>query len=359
MNDINAIISNLLDDLGEVQASKQSRMGYRRASHAFLFLDRPVTELVEPGGELPKIPTVGPKSLRVVQEVLESGRSPTVEAAIDASGKRETIEKRRSLRINFLSYSQVLSALRDEGLAGPTRESYQGDLQMHSQWSDGSLTVAEMAKACLARGYRYSAMTDHGPGLPSAGGLSVGDLARQRDEIDRVNADLGGEFLLLAGVEANIGPDGSIDLTPDERRAVDLVVAAPHSELRLPGDQTARMTAVVRTPGVHILGHPRGRQRTNRAGIVADWDQVFRHAAESRVAIEIDGNPHRQDVDFELARRARDAGCVFALDSDAHAAEELIYAEIAIAHARLAEIPPDRVINTWPIERLLGWLADR
>jgi putative hydrolase len=201
-------------------------------------------------------------------------------------------------------------------------------------------------------------MTDHGPGLP-AHGLTVAELAQQREEIDRVNAELGDQFCVLAGVEANIGLDGSLDLTGAELRALDLVVAAPHSGLRLPDDQTARMTAAVRNPAIHILGHPRGRQRATRAGIQADWDEVFAAAAESSVAIELDGDPARQDLDFEMARRASDAGCLFALDSDAHAADELGYRDIAIGHARLAGISAERVINTWPLGRLLDWLAER
>ena len=359
MFDINAVIAYLLDDLGEVQASSQSQMGYRRAAHAILLHDRPITTLLGPGGELPKIPTVGPKSMKVVEEVLATGRSATVEAAVLASGQAAEIETRRTRRINFLSFAQVLAALDDDSLIGPTQADYRGDLQMHSKWSDGKQSVAEMASGCLARGYQYAAMTDHGPGLASARGRSFADLVRQKAEIDQLNADGGGRFLMLAGVEANILADGLLDLKPAELRTIDLVVAAAHSDLRLPGNQTARMVAAVRSPGVHILGHPRGRQRARRSGITADWDVVFAAAAESGVAIEIDGDPARQDLDFETARRALDAGCLFALDSDAHTTSELVYADIALAHARLAGIPNDRVINTWPLERLLGWLADR
>ncbi len=356
--DLNMVIANLIDDLAEIQESKQSRMGYRRAAHAVLLLAQPVTALIQPGEDHPTIPNVGPKSLRVVREVLETGASPTVEAAVIASGKVAAIELRRARRGNFLSRAKVIEALGDDRLTGPTLADYRGDLQMHSDWSDGRLTVAAMAQACLARGYRYAAMTDHAHGLPSAHGLSVADLARQREAIDQVNRDLGDRFCLLAGVEANIGLDGSLDLTPAELRAVDLVVAAAHAGLRLPDDQTARMVAAVRTPGVHILGHPRGRQRGVRAGIMADWDRVFAAAADSRVAIEIDGDPHRQDLDFELAGRAAEAGCVFALDSDAHSASELGFVDIALAHARLAGVPAERVINCWPLGRLLEWLGD-
>ena len=123
--------------------------------------------------------------------------------------------------------------------------------------------------------------------------------------------------------------------------------------------QTARMIAAVRQRSVHILGHPRGRKLSTRPGVTANWDLVFEAAAESGVAIEIDGDPSRQDIDFALAQRAIRAGCLFALDSDAHSSRELEYAETAVAHARLAAIPKAQVINTWEVDKLLVWAAER
>jgi histidinol phosphatase-like PHP family hydrolase len=117
------------------------------------------------------------------------------------------------------------------------------------------------------------------------------------------------------------------------------------------------MIAAVQTPGVHILGHPRGRIYGSRAGVIADWSRVFAAAAGAGVAIEIDGDPSRQDLDYELAALAIDSGCVFALDSDAHATDQWWYSELAMAHARLAGVPRDRVINCWPLDRLMEWLA--
>jgi histidinol phosphatase-like PHP family hydrolase len=184
-------------------------------------------------------------------------------------------------------------------------------------------------------------------------------LAEQHREVDAVNRDFRGRFRLIKGIEANIRADGSVDMTDEELGQLELVVAAPHSALRSAADQTARMTAAVRTPGVHILGHPRGRMYGSRPGVAADWDAVFAAAATAQVAIEIDGDPSRQDLDYTLAARAVDAGCLFALDSDAHAVAELRYAETAVAHARLAGVPPDRVINCWPVDRLMGWLERR
>jgi histidinol phosphatase-like PHP family hydrolase len=119
------------------------------------------------------------------------------------------------------------------------------------------------------------------------------------------------------------------------------------------------MKSAVETVGVHVLGHPRGRMYGSRAGIIADWDVVFAAAAQTGVAIEIDGDPARQDIDYELARDALQAGCLFALDSDAHSTRELHYAKTAIAHARLAGIPAERVVNCWTLDRLSEWLAAR
>jgi len=119
------------------------------------------------------------------------------------------------------------------------------------------------------------------------------------------------------------------------------------------------MIQAVETPSVRILAHPRGRITGSRPGVVADWNDVFAAAAQNAVAIELDGDPSRQDVDYTMARDALAAGCLFALDSDAHTTRQLVYSETALAHARLAGIPSDRIVNCWPTERLLAWLANR
>jgi putative hydrolase len=187
----------------------------------------------------------------------------------------------------------------------------------------------------------------------------MADLGRQHEEIDSLNRTYAGRFRMIKGIEANIRADGSIDMTADEIARIELLVASPHSSLRSPADQTQRMIAAVTTPGVHILGHPRGRIFGSRPGVTARWDEVFAAAARSRVAIEIDGDPARQDVDCELAGRAVAAGCLIAIDSDAHSAAELRYTDIALAHARLAGVPTARVINCWPLEQLSEWMEDR
>jgi histidinol phosphatase-like PHP family hydrolase len=353
-NDLNALVADRLLDMAAAQTSQQRRWGYRRAAAAVRLLDQPLDRLRTPDGGLAKIRHVGPASTRIILELIDTGRSPTIERAIAESGRADAPDEPRP---HFLSRAQVVATLKNRRLHGPEAAAYRGDLQMHSVWSDGVDTLEDLADGCRARGYQYCAVTDHSHGLPIAGGVSMADIARQHREINRVNAAHAGAFRMLKGIEANILADGSLDLTGDERAVFELIVAAPHSRLRRAEDQTARMLAAVGQPRVHILGHPRGRMGRSRPGIVADWPRVFADAARREVAIEIDGDPARQDVDFELAAAALDAGCLFALDSDAHAVSQLSYAETAIAHARLAGIPPDRIVNCWPLERLLQWLA--
>lgn len=356
--DVNAVVGGYLRDMAFAQVSRPKMFGYKRAASAILALDVPLTDLMGPGGALPRISGIGPGSTRIIREILDTGESPTVERAIDASDTRADIDRRRALRRHFLSRAEARRVLSDPGFAGPTRQQYRGDFQMHSEWSDGAPSVQQIADACLARGYQYAAVSDHSHGLKIAGGMSMAEAAEQRLAIARVNARLGGQFRLLHGIEANIGLAGQLDLTDEEAATFEIVLAAPHSRLRKADDQTARMLAAIQHPSVRILAHPRGRITGSRPGVSADWDAVFAAAARRGVAIEIDGDPARQDLDHVLARRAFEAGCVIALDSDAHTVGQLAYAETALAHARLAAIPPDRIINCWPLDRLLAWLAD-
>jgi histidinol phosphatase-like PHP family hydrolase len=356
VEDINAVVGGYLRDLASIQTDRQKGFGYKRAAAAILSLEQPLTALVDARGVLQKISGIGPASARVIAEVLDGGVSPAVEHAVDHSGKRTDVDLARSLRRHFLSRAAVVQVLGDDCLAGPTRMDYRGDLQMHSAWSDGSNSVEEIATACLERGYGFSATTDHSYGLRIAGGMSMEDAAAQRAAIDAVNRELGGRFRLLHGVEANIDADGALDLTGDEAATFEIVLAAPHSALRKAHDQTARLLNAVAHPAVRILAHPRGRIGGTRPGIIADWPAVFAAAAERGVAVEIDGDPARQDLDYTLAARALDSGCLFALDSDAHTTGQLAYADIALAHARLAGIPPERIVNCWSLDRLMAWL---
>lgn len=357
--DVNAVVGSLLRDMAVAQTSPQKTFGYKRAASAILALETQLSALLRPDRTLPAIPGIGPASLRIINEVLDTGGSATVEHAVAASKRKADIERGRRLRTHFLSRAEVLRILNIDTPIGPALTSYRGDLQMHSEWSDGAPTLREIVDACVERGYAFAAVTDHSHGLAIAGGISMADAFDQRVEIDRLNDAFRGRFRLIRGIEANIAADGELDLSLDEAKEFELVLAAPHSKLRRPEDQTPRLIKAVEHPGVHILAHPRGRIAGSRAGIVADWNSIFAHAARQGVAVEIDGDPARQDLDYTLAADALAAGCLFALDSDAHTTLQLRYAETALAHARLAAIPPDRIVNCWPTDRLLAWLNDR
>src|SRR5206468_1732851 len=153
--DKNGQIAALLRDFAAIQKSKQSMWGYKRAASAILALDRPIDSLLQADGTLQKIPNIGPSSTRIILEVLQTGTSPTIEAAIAASGQTSDVERRRGLRSHFLSRAQVIAALRDTTLKGPRVEDYRGDLQMHSTWSDGSQTLEDIIEAGINLGYQF------------------------------------------------------------------------------------------------------------------------------------------------------------------------------------------------------------
>ncbi len=348
----------LLYDMAALQANERSQFGYKRAGKAIVGLPVSVSQLIE-AGTLGDVPFVGPSSVRIIRELVEQGRSPTVESAMASTSRSSEISSLRAYRGAYLSHFALQRALSTPFAPGVVGlGDYRGDFQMHSTWSDGGEAIAGMAEACMALGHTCLGITDHSYGLPIARGVSMADINRQHQEIDKLNANYGGRFRVFKGIEANILADGSLDVQPDERRVFEFVVASPHSLLRRTTDQTARMMAAVRGARVTILGHPRGRVYNSRPGVAADWPRVFAEAAKRRVAIELDGNWHRQDIDFELARVALDAGCIFALDSDAHAVGELRFSQYAVAHARLAGIPATRVINCWSDAELTAWMEE-
>lgn len=351
------IAAGLLHDMAALQGNQRSQLGYKRAAKAVIGLPLLVSDLVE-AGTLRDVPYIGPSSARVITEVVETGGSATVDAAVAASAHGARVLALRQLRSNFLSQFAMEQALARPAADGGvvSKGAFRGDFQMHSTWSDGGERIEVMARACLSLGHTCLGITDHSHGLPIARGMSMADVARQHREIDRLNRRLEGSFRVFKGIEANILADGELDLQPDERAVFEFVVASPHSMLRRDHDQTSRMLKAVQQPGVAILGHPQGRMFNSRRGVAADWPRIFAAAARRRVAIEIDGNWHRQDLPFDLAAQALEAGCLFALDSDAHSIGELRFTDYSIAHARVAGIPAERVINCWSEEKLDDWM---
>jgi len=202
-------------------------------------------------------------------------------------------------------------------------------------------------------------VTDHSRGLDIASGLDREGVQLQRRRVDAWNARRGDDLRLLQGLEVEVLEDGSVDVPRGERGEVDCVVAAVHRQFDPDRDQTERLLRAVATPGVHALAHPRGRHFHQRPGLRARWELVFSACADHGVAVEINGFPRRQDLDWDLSRLALEAGCDFVLASDAHAVSHLEFDAYACAIAMRAGIPRERVLNAGQVEAFELWLADR
>ncbi len=236
----------------------------------------------------------------------------------------------------------------------------QSDLHTHSTWSDGKGSILEMAQAARLNGLKCLAVTDHSYGLGVTNGLTPERLRAQRREIDGAQAQLGPGFVLLQGTEVEIRADGTLDFTDDVLGDLDLVVASLHTSLGQERERiTARLLNAVRNHNVDIIGHPTGRRLPNRDGADLDFEVIFKAAAEAGVALEINANPERLDLDDVYARRALELGCLLAINTDAHATDWFGHAQYGVLTARRAWATSDRVINTWPAEKLLAWLDER
>ena len=209
-------------------------------------------------------------------------------------------------------------------------------------------------------GHDYQVLTDHSPRLKVARGLSAERLAKQLKVIDAVNTHLAGNFTLLKGIEVDILDDGELDQTEEMLDQLDLRVASVHSKLKMDkDDMTRRMVAALHNRHTNVLGHCTGRLVTGNRGTRGqsqfDAKQVFAAAAANNVAIEINSRPERRDPPTALLQQAAEAGCVFSIDSDAHAPGQLDFLILGAERAEQAGIEPDRIVNTWPQERLLAW----
>ncbi|MGQ7313238.1 PHP domain-containing protein [Microbacterium arabinogalactanolyticum] len=237
------------------------------------------------------------------------------------------------------------------------RSRLRGDLHSHTDWSDGTTPIETMAAAARALGHEYLAITDHSPRLRVARGLSA---ERLREQIPLVRAQSGEGLTVLAGIEVDILEDGGLDQSLDLLDELDVVVASVHSKLRMDAaPMTRRMIAAVSDPRVNVLGHCTGRLVQGARGTrpASDFDAraVFAACAENGVAVEINSRPERQDPPDELIAIALQEGCLFSIDSDAHAPGQLSLLDHGAARAESAGVPVERIVTTWGLERLRAW----
>ncbi|MBK8045726.1 MAG: DNA polymerase/3'-5' exonuclease PolX [Anaerolineales bacterium] len=241
-----------------------------------------------------------------------------------------------------------------------TRADIRGELHGHTTWSDGTESVAAMAAAAMARGYRYWAVTDHSVGLGIVQGVDGERLRKQRAEIDAVNsqwAEEGIDFALLQGSEVEILADGTLGLPDDVLAKLDVAVASIHSAQRQDRDTiTARTLRAIENPYIDILGHPTGRLLGSRPPTELDMERVLAACAATGTIVEINANPARLDVNDIYARRAIELGCKIAINCDAHAAVEMNLLEYGIGVARRAWLTAADVVNTLPPQALLSQL---
>ena len=231
------------------------------------------------------------------------------------------------------------------------------DLHMHTLWSDGRLSVRDMAWQARERGLQYIVITDHSHSLGIANGLSVERLWAQREEIQRVQAEFGDSLRIYHGVELEIRADGTLDYPDDVLAALDVVIASLHTGLRQERAViTARLLNAINNPHVDIIGHPRGQLIPDREPADLDMDAVFAAALATDTALEINANPHRLDLDSAHARQALKLGIKLAINTDAHSAADFAVLPFGVRTARRAWASPEQVINTWSRERFEEWI---
>ncbi len=259
---------------------------------------------------------------------------------------------------------ELLQRLREEKRplteGGTTmRAAVRGDLHCHSSWSDGGSPLEEMMIIAQRLGHEYCAITDHSPRLKVARGLSAERLHQQMEVVRDLNQVMA-PFRALQGIEVDILEDGDLDQDPRMLNELDVVVASVHSKLRSDSEtMTHRMVAAIANPYTNILGHCTGRliegERGTRPESVFDAEVVFEACRTFDVAVEINSRPERRDPPGRLLTLAADMGCLFSIDTDAHAPGQLEFQIYGCERAEAAGIDPERIINTWPVDRLLQW----
>lgn len=307
-------------------------MAYRNAADIIEGLDDAARQRHGQANSWQSLAGIGPKTAKVIAQAW-SGREPDLLAELRADAE-------------------------DLG-GGAIRAALRGDLHLHSNWSDGSAPIEEMMATAAALGHQYCALTDHSPRLTIANGLSPDRLRKQLDVIDELREKFA-PLRILTGIEVDILEDGSLDQEPEMLDRLDIVVASVHSKLSMDSAaMTRRMVCAVANGHTDVLGHCTGRLIAGNRGIRPeskfDAEAVFTACREHGTAVEINSRPERRDPPTRLLHLARDIGCVFSIDTDAHAPGQLDFLGYGAQRALDAEVPADRIVNTWPADTLLAW----
>lgn len=320
------------------RASTYRVKAYRQAADTLLAIpEAEVRERVRQG-TLRQLDGIGPSTAAVIEQAAAGG-VPDKLAALEEQAGGPLVE----------GGDEVRSRLR-------------GDLHSHSDWSDGGSPIQEMVATAMELGHDYLALTDHSPRLTVANGLTAQRLGRQLRVVEAVNTAVGSGFRLLSAIEVDILDDGLLDQTEEMLGRLDVRVASVHSKLRMESSaMTRRMITAVRNPHTNILGHCTGRLVTGNRGKrpQSDFDAtaVFEACVESGTAVEINSRPERTDPPDDLLTLAIQAGCLFAVNTDAHAPGQLDFLAYGCERAERLGVPVDRIVNTWPLDRLLDWAA--
>ncbi|MFC7405882.1 PHP domain-containing protein [Georgenia alba] len=310
---------------------------FRKAARRLAALDEAELARHLEAGTLTSLPDVGPRTAAVAASAA-SAEVPAYLAEIEDRARFPLVAGGETVR----------SWLR-------------GDLHSHSDWSDGGSPITEMVEVAIAAGHSYLALTDHSPRLTVARGLSPERLREQLDVVARLNAEYA-PFRLLTGIEVDILEDGSLDQDADLLAELDVVVASVHSKLRMDAAaMTRRMVTAVANPHVDVLGHCTGRLITGGRGTrpesAFDAEIVFEACRRFDVAVEINSRPERRDPPTRLLELAHDMGCLFTIDTDAHAPGQLDFLDHGCQRAQTLGIARDRIVNTRDLDDLLAWTA--
>ncbi len=316
---------------------------FRNAAGAVRHLDEADLERRMTTGRLRDLPGVGPRTEEVIRQAL-AGEIPSYLERLEreAAGSED-------------------QPLPSGGPGSELRALLRGDCHTHSNWSDGGSPIETMARAAQDIGHEYMALTDHSPRLTVANGLSADRLRAQLEVVAELNQELA-PFRILTGIEVDILEDGSLDQDDDLLARLDVVVGSVHSKLRMESAQmTKRMVTALADPNLDILGHCTGRILVGRGRPESTFDPeaVFAAAVEHDKAIEVNSRPERLDPPKRLLRLAVEAGCRFAIDTDAHAPGQLEWQDYGCERAAACHLRPDSVVDTWPAEELISWAGGR